>query len=79
LTVNALDEARRTVGLSCADLWWRYFALGGNAEPIEVDGYLQGLFPMEAKEHNFLALALNEAFLEQGLDHPLGYREVPPP
>ena len=76
MTLHALDEARKIVGLSHDGLWIRYFALGGTAPPIEVNGYLNGLFTLGAGEHNVLALALNEAFFDLGLDHPLGYREV---
>ena len=28
-TIDPLEQARRGLGLSVSDLWWRYFALGG--------------------------------------------------
>jgi hypothetical protein len=61
------------------DLWIRYFALGGNAEPIEVDGYLNGVLPLTLVEHNVLVDALNEAFVDLGMGHPVDYRVHEPP
>ena len=72
---QTLDAARRAVGLSVDELWIRYFALGGNDEPIDVDGYLSGVRTLSTREHNVLTLALNEAFGDLGMDHPLGYQE----
>jgi len=43
----ALDAARREVGLAQADLWLRYFELGGMAMPREVEFYLLGPFGTE--------------------------------
>jgi hypothetical protein len=77
MAVNPLEAARKEIGLSLDDLWIRYFALGGNAEPLEVNGYLSDLLTLEIREHNVLALALNEAFSDLGMDHPVEYR-VPP-
>ena len=74
---NPLEGARRAAGLSVDDLWMRYFALGGNAEPCEVDGYLSGLSALETREHNVLVLALNEAFADLGMNHPVEYRGPP--
>ena len=79
MAANALDEARKVIGLSVDDLWMRYFALGGNLVPSEVSGYLHGLFTIDVREHNFLALALNEAFSDLGMCHPLGYQGLPKP
>jgi hypothetical protein len=50
------------------ELWLRYFALGGDAGPTEVDAYLNGLMPFSQLQHNILALAINERL-----------NELPPP
>lgn len=54
--------------LTVQELWLRYFALGGDAGPTEVDAYLNGLMPLSQAQHNILALAVNERL-----------EELPPP
>lgn len=56
----ALDNAFARAGVSVQELWLRYFALGGLVGVTEIDGYLQGLMPLTALEHDRLAVALNE-------------------
>lgn len=68
-----LELARRDAGLSVADLWCRYFALGGMSTPLEVDAYLNGALIASPHDRDILAVALNERFAELGGDHPLPY------
>lgn len=63
-----LSRAFAHAELSSNELWLRYFALGGDAGPTEVDAYLNGLMPFSQLQHNILALALNERL-----------NELPPP
>ena len=56
-------------GLDLEELWLRYVALGGNADPMEVDGYLHGLVLLTPGEHNVLACAVNERLDELGDGH----------
>jgi hypothetical protein len=60
-----MDAARVRAELSVHDLWLRYLALGGTEDAFDLDGYLQGLVPMETFQQDVLAQALNEA-LEDG-------------
>lgn len=46
--------------LSVAELWLRYFAIGGAASEMEVDAYLNGAIALPAIQHDMLALAINE-------------------
>ncbi len=56
-----LFEAARVRGeLTLQELWLRYLALGGNVDAFDVDGYLQGLLPLDSLEQDILAVALNE-------------------
>jgi hypothetical protein len=55
-----LDKAFRHADLTVQELWLRYFALGGDAGPTEVDAYVNGLMPFSPLQHNVLALAVNE-------------------
>jgi hypothetical protein len=59
-----LARAYRHAELTANEVWLRYFALGGDAGPTEVDAYLNGLMPFSQFQHNILALALNERLNE---------------
>ncbi len=65
----ALARAYARTGLDVGGLWLRYVALGGNADVMEVDGYLQGLLLLMRGEHNVLACAVNERLDELGDGH----------
>ncbi|WP_369132318.1 hypothetical protein [Modestobacter sp. I12A-02662] len=60
-----MDAARVRAELTVQDLWLRYVALGGTGDAFDLDGYLQGLVPLETFQQDVLAQALNEA-LEDG-------------
>src|SRR4051794_21943711 len=56
-----LCETARVRGeLTVQDLWLRYLALGGNHDAFDLDGYLQGLLPLETSEEHLRAVALNK-------------------
>ena len=61
---RGLEKAFRHAELTVQELWLRYFALGGDAGPTEVDAYLNGLMDFSPSEHNVLALAVNERLNE---------------
>jgi hypothetical protein len=74
-TIDPLEQARRDLGLSVADLWWRYFALGGSGTELELEAMLfQALVPA-GSDRDVLAVALNERFSELGGDHPIPYSD----
>jgi hypothetical protein len=56
-----MDSARIHAELTVQDLWLRYVSLGGTGDAFDLDGYLQGLVPMEVFQQDVLAQALNEA------------------
>ena len=56
------------------DLWVRYFALGGMSTALEVEAYLVGALVPSPHEHDLIAVALNERFLELGCHQPIPYR-----
>ena len=60
-----MDAARVRAELTVQDLWLRYLALGGTGDAFDLDGYLQGLVPLDTFQQDVLAQALNEA-LEDG-------------
>ena len=58
---HRLFEGARVRGeLTVAELWLRHLALGGNGDAFDIDGYLQGLLPLDTLGQDVLAVALNE-------------------
>jgi hypothetical protein len=74
--LSLFDGLQRS-GLMPAELWLRYYAIGGDAGQVEVEAYTLGLLHPDAHQHNLIAQALNEYFLERQEDHPVSYRELP--
>src|SRR4051812_3810027 len=70
---GSLNDERRRAGLTITQLWVRYFALGGNASVLELEGYLYGALRPEVLEHDRIVHAINERHQEQGDDHPVPY------
>ena len=70
-----LETARRDLGLTHGELWFRYFALGGMSTSLEVEAYLYGALEPSVHDRDVIAVALNERFAELGRDHPLRYTE----
>jgi hypothetical protein len=56
-----MEATRLRLELTVRDLWLRYVALGGTGDAFDLDGYLQGLVPLEAFQQDVLAQSLNEA------------------
>lgn len=71
--VDVLEQARRDAGLSVADLWFRYFSLGGMRTALEVEGILYRALVGSAHDRDVLAVAINERVAEAGGDHPVPY------
>jgi hypothetical protein len=69
---SALRSAFDHADLSLEQLWMRYFALGGNADLMEIDAHLAGLAELPAGQRDMLAHAVNER-----LDELLLQRRVP--
>jgi hypothetical protein len=70
---DRLNDARIDAGLSIEELWLRYFALGGMATSTELEAYLHGLLSATDHNHDLIAHALNERFVELGRNHPVPY------
>lgn len=61
--------------LSFRDLWLRQLAVGGTASELEVEAYVLGLLAPDDYQHDLLAQAINEHFLDVGADHPVAYSD----
>jgi hypothetical protein len=67
-----MDAARVRAELTVQDLWLRYLSLGGTGDAFDLDGYLQGVMPLDAAQEDVLAQAVNE-----GLEDMLEAYRVP--
>lgn len=74
--VDALDRARRQLGLSHYELWMRYLGLCGTSSAHATYRYLGGRNTLTDIDHDHLVVALNEAFLDAGSPHRLPYRRA---
>ncbi len=80
MSLDRADEQQRTLAralrradLSVKDLWIRYFALGGDAGELDVDGYVHGLTGLAEFQRDILAHAVNERLDELTWSHRAAY------
>jgi hypothetical protein len=73
--VDSLNVFRQESGLSHGELWLRYFELGGmsTGTGFELEAYLFGVLVPSAHDHDVIAHALNERFVELGGSYPVSY------
>jgi hypothetical protein len=83
MTDHRLENERRELesgfarsGLSYRELWWRQLCVGGDASSLELEAYLLGLLRLSPHQHDLIAQALNEHFLDLGEDHPVPYSDL---
>jgi hypothetical protein len=74
-TVQLIDLFRRHACLSINDFWLRCFELGSMSSPWELDAFLHEASLPTDHEHNVMALALNEYFVEIGVSQTVLYIE----
>jgi hypothetical protein len=71
--LDVLDTYRQEAGLSHGELWLRYFELGGMSTGFELEAFLFGMLSPTDHDHDVIAHALNERFVELGGNHPVAY------
>ena len=76
--VDLLDAFREQAGLSHGELWLRYFELGGMSTALQVEAFLYGVLEPSVHDHDIVAHALNERFVELGGNHPVPYADDEP-
>jgi hypothetical protein len=74
----SLSDGWDLSGLTLAELWLRYLALGGTASQARVGAYARGRPRPDSHQHNIIAQAINEHFIDHGQDHPVSYQDIPP-
>ncbi|MGH9046584.1 MAG: hypothetical protein ACRDVW_04640 [Acidimicrobiales bacterium] len=70
---DLLDRHRRDAELSNGELWLRYFELGGMSTSLELEAIICGALVTSDHDHDVIAHALNERFVELGGNHPVPY------
>ena len=70
----SLEEFRKVAALSHGELWLRYFELGGMSTAFQVEAVMYGALVPTTHDHDVLAHALNERFVELGGNHPVPYK-----
>jgi hypothetical protein len=70
---SALNAAYGHAGLTVEQLWTRYFALGGDADLMDVDAQLAGLLTLPPAQLDVLAHAVNERLDELITHHRVPY------
>ena len=70
----SLAEGLARSGMGFDELWLRQLSIGGDAGRLEVEAYVLGLLVVDTFQHDVLAQAINEHFMERNDDHPVGYR-----
>jgi hypothetical protein len=72
----SLQDGMRLSGMSFSELWLRQIAVSGTIGELELEAYVLGLLVPDDYQHNLIAQAINEYFIELGQDHPVGYRDT---
>ncbi len=70
-----LENGFSRSGLSYQALWWRQLAVGGDASSLELEAYVLGLLNLSPHQHDLIAQALNEHYLDHDQDHPVAYSD----
>ena len=73
--IDRLDTFRQDAALSHGELWLRYFELGGMSTGLQLEAYCYGALEPSRHDHDVIAHALNERFVELGGNHPVPYVE----
>jgi hypothetical protein len=60
-----LAHAFKETDLPVDEFWARYVSSGGEAGRYETDAYLSELMSLSTREHNILALVINESLQEK--------------
>jgi hypothetical protein len=74
--LDLFEAYRQEAGLSHGELWLRYFELGGMSTAFDLEAFLYGVLAPSDHDHDLIAHALNERFVELGGNHPVAYSKA---
>ena len=64
--VAPIDDARRDLDMTSHQLWVGYFAVGGDATALEVEGWLEGRLLVPLRDYVLLAQAVHDRACDEG-------------
>jgi hypothetical protein len=73
--VGYLHDALELAGWTATDLWIGVLSVGSGFSRADIDDLLSGTRPLSEQVYNLLAAALNDHFIDLGLDHPMRYAD----
>jgi hypothetical protein len=68
-----LCAAIDALGMSVNDVWLAYFAVGGNVSLAVLASWLDGRSVPAHRDYDVLAVAVNEALMDSGLEPDIPY------
>lgn len=71
-----LNQGFELSGMSFGQLWLRCIAMGDAVSELELEAYVLGLLVPDHHQHDVIAQAINEHFIERGQNHPVQYRSA---
>jgi hypothetical protein len=75
----ALQRGFRCTGWTISELWIAAVGIGGGFQRHEVEAIAAGERRASPAEHDILAAALNDYFVDRGQNHPVGqWSDLPP-
>lgn len=69
----SLEEGMYRSGMTWDNLWLRQLSVGGAIGELEIEAYVLGVLEPDSYQHDLIAQAINEHFLDIGEDHPVAY------
>ncbi len=75
----SLQDGMRLSGMTYPELWLRHISVSGAIGELELEAYVLELLVPDNYQHNLIAQALNEYFIEVGQYYPVGYRDIAAP
>jgi hypothetical protein len=73
---SILRAAQQHLGITLNDVWLGYVSVGGDAPLRVVRDWLTGVTEPDDHDHDLMAQAFNDRFVDRGLDHPVAYAET---
>ena len=71
----SLFQGMALSGMTNEQVWLRQVSVGGEATDLEVEAYILGLLQIDPHQHDLIAQALNEYFVDHGGNHPVQYSD----
>jgi hypothetical protein len=72
-SATIMQDALRMAHWSVTDLWVAAVGIGGDFQHRDIEQIIAGTHSLSGKEHDILASAFNDHFVERNTDHPIQY------